>query len=98
MDLFGQILLMLITKPLPFIRTFIGTLDEALAEYQSGYKLSFIQRSWLSFCMMGIIITNSVNWAKFERASLGRYPLAALSWVFRRSKIPWELLLQMSVR
>lgn len=46
---------------------------------------------------MGILITNSVCWAKFERASLGNYSLKALSWMFRHSKIPWDSLLKVSV-
>ncbi|MFQ5821983.1 MAG: transposase [Candidatus Heimdallarchaeota archaeon] len=50
------------------------------------------------FCIMAILITNSVCWAKFERASLEKYSVAALSWMFRHSKIPWDLLLCMSVR
>jgi hypothetical protein len=47
---------------------------------------------------MGILVSNAVCWAQFERASLGHYSLAALSWMFRKSKMPWECLLQMSVR
>ena len=47
---------------------------------------------------MAILITNTVCWAKFERASLGRYSLVALSWMFRRSKISCEELLQRSVQ
>ena len=47
---------------------------------------------------MGILVTNSVCWARFERASLGRYSLAALSWMFRHAKLPWPLLLQKSVQ
>jgi hypothetical protein len=35
---------------------------------------------------------------RFERASLGTYSLAALSWMFRHAKIPWEHLLVASVR
>ena len=46
---------------------------------------------------MGILITNSVCWAKFERASLGTYSIKALSWMFRYSKIPWRSMLQASV-
>src|SRR5262249_19824058 len=37
-------------------------------------------------------------WARFARASLGNYGLAALSWMFRHSKIPWDPLLVASVR
>ena len=37
-------------------------------------------------------------WARFERASLGTYSLAALSWMFRHSKMPWDHLLVVSVQ
>jgi hypothetical protein len=43
-------------------------------------------------------VTNSICWARFARASLGTYALAALSWMFRHSKIPWDDLLVASVR
>ena len=76
----------------------MAELHEALETYQPGTGLSRLQRYWLSFCLMGILVSNSVCWARFERASLGHYSLAALSWMFRQSKIPWECLLQMSVR
>jgi DDE superfamily endonuclease len=45
-----------------------------------------------------VLVTNSICWARFERASLGTYSLAALSWMFRHSKIPWDHLLMASVR
>lgn len=89
---------MFIVKPLPFVEMFIDALNEAIEEHQPGGGLSGIQKAWLSLCILAILVTNSVCWAKFERASLGKYSLAALSWMFRASKIPWELLLQMSVR
>ncbi len=90
---------MLISEPLPFVKVFIEALDEVLKVHAPGARgLSAIQRHWLGFCMMGILITNSVCWARFERASVGRYSLAALSWMFRRAKIPWERLLVCSVR
>jgi len=89
---------MFIKTPLPFVQAFVAELHEALETYQPGTGLSRLQRYWLSFCLMGILVSNSVCWARFERASLGHYSLAALSWMFRQSKIPWECLLQMSVR
>lgn len=90
---------MLISEPLPFVNAFIAALNAALKAHRPlGPGLSFTQRHWLGFCLMGILITNTVCWAKFERASLGRYSLAALSWMFRHAKIPWELLLQLSVQ
>ena len=89
---------MFIVKPLPFVTTFIDDLNEAIEESRPGWGLSGIQKAWLSFCILAVLVTNSVCWAKFERASLGRYSLAALSWMFCHSKIPWDLILQMSVR
>jgi hypothetical protein len=45
-----------------------------------------------------VLVTNSICWARFARTSLGTYTMAALSWMFRHSKIPWEYLLVASVR
>ncbi len=42
-------------------------------------------------------MTNSVCWARFERASLGKYKMGALSWMFRKAKLPWEMMLQVGV-
>jgi hypothetical protein len=60
--------------------------------------MSALQRAWLSFCLTAILVTNSICWARFERASLGTDSLAAFSWMFRPSKMPWEPLLVASVR
>jgi hypothetical protein len=87
---------MLIDEPLPFIKEFINQLDDGIKPDQPG-RLSVTQKAWLAFCIMGILITNSICWAKFERASLGSYSRAALSWMFKHSKIPWEALLTASV-
>jgi hypothetical protein len=89
---------MVITQPLPFVLAFVDAVDEAIKEHHPGQCLSALQRSWLAFCLTAIFVTNAVCWARFERASLGTYSLAALSWMFRHAKIPWELLLVASVR
>lgn len=47
---------------------------------------------------MGILLTNMVNWRAFERASLGEYKINALSWMFRHSKLPWDLFLIISIQ
>ena len=46
---------------------------------------------------MGILLTNTVCWAAFQCAGLGNYQLGALSWMFRHSKLSWDVLLQASV-
>jgi len=86
------------TQAAPFVSSFVEELNMALEKHKPGCGLSRTQRGWISFCVMAIIVTNSVCWARFERAGPGMYSLAALSWIFRHSKIPWELLLSLSVR
>lgn len=84
--------------PLAFVREYVEGLDRALRENGAGGGLSAGQRRWLGFCLMGVLVTNSVCWARFERASLGGWSLAALSWMFRHAPIPWSRLLECSVR
>jgi hypothetical protein len=81
---------MLLSTPLPFVENFINELDKGLKIYEPELGLSRIQRGWLGFCLMGIILTNSVCWTKFERASLGKYKVGALSWMFRQASLPWN--------
>jgi hypothetical protein len=89
---------MIIGKPAPFVSAFVEAVDEAIREQSPHHGMSAIQRTWLAFCVTAVLVTNSICWARFERASLGTYSLAALSWMFRHSKIPWEELLVASVR
>ncbi|MBS4169645.1 hypothetical protein NEOC95_000357 [Neochlamydia sp. AcF95] len=69
----------------------------ALKQENSRNSLSKIQWCWLAFCLMGIFITNSICWAKSERARLKSYKKMALSAMFRRAKIVWNRLLICSV-
>jgi hypothetical protein len=89
---------MIIGKPAPFVRAFVEAVDEAIRAHQPSHGMSAMQRTWLAFCVTAVLVTNSICWARFERASLGTYSLAALSWMFRHSKIPWADLLVASVR
>jgi len=74
-------------------------MDAAIKEHSHGSAgLSTIQRKWLSFCLMAIMVTNSICWARFERAALGRYSQAGLSWMLRHAKLPWQWMFQLSVR
>jgi hypothetical protein len=88
----------LISEPLPFVKAFVAELDAALRAHRASARgLSALQRRWLGFCLMAMMVTNSLCWRRFERAGLGRYSQAALSWVFCHAKLPWEVLLQHSV-
>jgi len=89
---------MIIGKPAPFVSAFIDAVDTAIRAHQPHHAMSATQRAWLAFCVTAVLVTNSMCWARFERASLGTYALAALSWMFRHSKIPWDHLLVASGR
>jgi heme/copper-type cytochrome/quinol oxidase subunit 3 len=88
---------MLMSEPAHFIKTFVTDLDTALGKLKPNAKLTQLQRIWLGFCLTGMLLTNSVCWAKFERASLGDYKIGALSWMFREAKVAWDYLLLASV-
>src|SRR5499425_2363815 len=89
---------MVIGKPAPFVSAFVEAIDDAIREQHPNHTMSATQRAWLAFCVTAVLVTNYVCWARFARASLGTYAMAALSWMFRHSKVPWEHLLVASVR
>ena len=89
---------MILGKPAPFVRAFIEAVDTTIRASQPHHAMSATQRAWLAFCVTAVLVTNSIGWARFARASLGMYSLAALSWMFRHSKLPWDALLVASVR
>jgi hypothetical protein len=83
---------------LPFIREYVSSLDRAVKARDPEHRgLTNLQRGWLSFVILGALITNSICWAKFERFSLGKYNVKQISWFFREARILWELLLAASV-
>lgn len=89
---------MFIGKTLPFVSVFVDELDRALKQIEPDAGLSRIRKEWIGFCLVAIIVTNSVCWRRFERASLGVRSAKSLSWMFRRTKGFWQFLLQASVR
>ena len=69
-----------------------------MLESETGeHALSRIQQNWLVYCLMGIVLTNTVCWRAFERVGLSEYRVGALSWMFRKGKIAWDGLLRASV-
>lgn len=87
---------MLIGESLPFIRDYIAAINEAIKEKAAENQLTRLQCYWLSFVILGLLVTNSLCWARYERFSVGRFTLEQISWMFRKAKIVWELLLQAS--
>jgi hypothetical protein len=88
--------IVIFSHPSPFITQFVNSLDGSLRQI-TGRGLSTSQRCCLAFCVMGTIVTNSICWARFARACLGRYSPAALCWFVVNAAIAWEHLLQASV-
>lgn len=87
---------MLIGESLPFIRDYIAAINKAIKEKAAENQLTRLQCYWLSFVILGLLVTNSLCWARYERFSVGRFTLEQISWMFRKAKIIWELLLQAS--
>jgi hypothetical protein len=81
---------------LPFATQYVSELRDELHQRYSGQSLSRLQQNWLSFCITGILLTGTLCWAAFERMGLGSYRIAALSWMFRNSTVPWSKLLEVS--
>jgi hypothetical protein len=89
---------MVFREPLAFVSNFIAQLNKSISSESHHLRLSARQTLWLSFCVTAILLSNSLCWARFERLSVGKMTVAALSWMFRASKIPWEILLTHSIR
>jgi hypothetical protein len=44
---------------LPFIKSYIELLSEELAKLHPEYRLTKIQKLWISFCLTGILLRQS---------------------------------------
>src|SRR6516162_4900339 len=69
---------MILGKPAPFVSAFIDAVDEAIRAQSPSHGLSAMQRTWLAFCVTAVLVTNSICWARFARASLGTYRLSLI--------------------
>lgn len=83
-------------KPLKVCDEFVELLNDSLSKI-GAKPLTRLQKIWLSICITGVIVTNTICWKRFERASFGRCCSGTLSKMFRRGKIPWDHLLKASV-
>ena len=62
------------------------------------HKISNKQRVWLIFCLSMMVLTNSINWDRFQRFSLASYKTKALSFMFHHSAIPFKLLFESGIK
>lgn len=84
---------MIINENLPFITNYVNSLNEAIKKHSPESELSRLQRYWLSFVILGMLVTNSLCWAKFERFSANSASKSQGCWMFRKAMIPWHYLL-----
>ena len=85
-------------RPLSVVTTFLDALNDSLKSINSSAQLSKSQKVALGVFIMGIVVTKAINWAAFERRSLGQFKTTRLHWMFYKAEIAWHSLLQASVR
>ena len=87
----------MISHNISFTQEYIEAVNAAIKAKHPDKALTQIQRWWLSFVILGLLITNSLCWKQYERVGLGEYTTAQMSWMFRRAKIFWDALLWASL-
>lgn len=87
----------MIATDLNFITDYTKSLNQVLQKSGNNNKLSNAQMEWLQTVLMGILVTNTISWAKIGRHSLDSYSTSALCWMFCHAKILWNVLLHASV-
>lgn len=87
----------MLIHPLSVVTKFIDELNTSLKSLKPSARLSVIQKAWLGVILIGIVVTGMLNWAAFERRSLGIHSQSRLRWIFCWAKIKWESLLFASV-
>ena len=80
------------------VNAYVEALMSVMKEKSSSWVVTNKQKIWLKFCLSMIILTNSLNWDKFERFSLKAYKAKALSFIFHHAKIKWGMLFICGIR
>jgi hypothetical protein len=71
----------MIIQPLPCVTLFVETLNESLRTVDPKAELTRIQRAWLVTILMGIVVSDVLCWAAFERRGLNRFTQNQLRWM-----------------
>lgn len=85
-------------KPAPVVSAFVAAVDDAIRAHQPSGGRSAMPRTWRACWGTAVVVTNSMCWARVERARLGTSSLAALWWRCRHRKRPGDPRLVASVR
>ena len=82
----------------PVVTAFLDSLSDSLKSIKPSAKLTSIQKLVLTTLIVGILVTETLNWAVFERMSLGKFKSTRICWIVYSAKIAWQHMLQASVR
>jgi len=88
----------MLIRPLLVVSQFLDALSDSLKSITPSAQLTPLQKVTLTALIMGIVVTETLNWAAFERRSLGKFKATRLCWIFYSAKISWHHMLQASVR
>lgn len=88
----------MLINQLPLVTSFLDQLSDSLKSINPNAYLTRCQKSGLSVILIGLIITETLNWAAFGRRTLNQAKPSRLRWIFYCSKIPWQRLLQASIK
>lgn len=88
----------MLINSLSLVTSFLEQLNDSLKSISPDARLTRLQKSGLSIILIGLIITQTLNWAAFSRRSLNKAKPSRLRWIFYCSTIPWQLLLQASIK
>ena len=88
----------MLINQLPLVTLFLDQLSESLTSISPDARLTRSQKTGLCIILVGLIVTESLNWAAFSRRSLNQAKPSRLRWIFYYSKISWQTLLQASIK
>lgn len=83
---------------LPLVKNYIKLIHAEYCHQSNGKNITNKQKIWLAFSLSMMLLTNSINWNRFERFSLGSYKAKALSFMLHHANIPFELLFECGLR
>ncbi len=88
----------MLIRSLSVVTEFLDALSDSLTSVKPAAQLTTIQKTMLGVMIVGVIIAETLNWAAFERRSLGKFKSTRLCWIFYSAKIAWNFLLEASIR
>jgi hypothetical protein len=89
---------MVLAPPAPWVSACLDAVDQAIREPRPHHGLSALPRAWLACGVTAVLVTTSMCGARLARARLGTSSRAAVSWLLRHRKMPWDALVVASVR